>query len=318
MFSTIAASVLALSLLAPQDEGGFSLRPEKVTLPDEAIEVEMKMRGAMPAVEVMVNGAGPFLFAIDTGGQGAARADVTLVEELGLETFEGPMGSDGSGRAGTPMLATRLEVIEFGGARFEGVPALSRDYNRSPSLPKIHGMLGIHLFESAVLTLDYPGRKVRVEKGPVAFPEGAHVLKLTSEPDSVPTVPLEIGDLRLEEACLDSGMIGSIGIHDDLAAKLEFWEEPRVVGKARTVSGEFEIKQGKMIGPLLLGGVEVTDPSLTIGSVMVRPVIGSAFFASYRLTIDHPQRRVWIRTPEREAELRAAAPLPEDEGNAPR
>ncbi len=193
MFSTIATA-LALSLLppAPQDDAAFSLRPERVTLPDEAVVVEMKMRGVMPAVEVMVNGEGPFLFAIDTGGQGAARADVTLVEELGLETFEGPMGSDGSGRPGTPMLAMRLEVIEFGGARFEGVPALSRDYNRSPSLPKIHGILGIHLFESAVLTLDYPGRKVRFEGGPVEFPNGAQVLKLTSEPDSVPTVPLEI------------------------------------------------------------------------------------------------------------------------------
>jgi hypothetical protein len=34
----------------------------------------------------MVNGKGPFLFLIDTGGQGQARADVSLVQRLGLST----------------------------------------------------------------------------------------------------------------------------------------------------------------------------------------------------------------------------------------
>lgn len=64
---------------------------------EPVVEVPMKYRGSMPAVEVFVNGKGPFLFAIDTGGQGQARADVSLVGTLGLKKVDEVLAGDGSG-----------------------------------------------------------------------------------------------------------------------------------------------------------------------------------------------------------------------------
>jgi Aspartyl protease len=50
-----------------------------------SVELPMKSRGLMPAVEVVVNGRGPFLFAIDTGAGGRLRVDSSLVARLGLK-----------------------------------------------------------------------------------------------------------------------------------------------------------------------------------------------------------------------------------------
>ena len=52
------------------------------------------------------------------------------------------------------------------------VRALSRSYNRPGSpLPRIDGVLGYHLFNRHVLTLDYARGEVRIERGPLPLDE---------------------------------------------------------------------------------------------------------------------------------------------------
>jgi hypothetical protein len=63
------------------------------------IDVPMLFRGPEPAVEVMVNGRGPFLFAIDTGATDDARIDSSLIEKLGLRVSGTDMVGDGSSAA---------------------------------------------------------------------------------------------------------------------------------------------------------------------------------------------------------------------------
>src|SRR6185295_6784013 len=58
--------------------------PEKSSIPAAGVEVAMLMADHLPAVQVMVNGKGPFLFGIDTGGQGSARVDSAVAAKLGL------------------------------------------------------------------------------------------------------------------------------------------------------------------------------------------------------------------------------------------
>jgi hypothetical protein len=52
------------------------------------VDLPMKSRGLTPAVEVMVNGKGPFLFAIDTGAEGRLRVVAIARDEFTLEQIK--------------------------------------------------------------------------------------------------------------------------------------------------------------------------------------------------------------------------------------
>ena len=54
--------------------------------PKFPIEIPMRIEGGMFAIELTVNGKGPFLFAIDTGAEGGPRLDSSLMEKLGLKS----------------------------------------------------------------------------------------------------------------------------------------------------------------------------------------------------------------------------------------
>src|SRR3954463_5186745 len=72
--------------------------PPKMASPAQSVDVPMLFRGPSPAVNVYVNGKGPYLFLIDTGGQGSARADLSLVRQLNLAPVGAKVSGDGSGK----------------------------------------------------------------------------------------------------------------------------------------------------------------------------------------------------------------------------
>src|SRR5476649_2067466 len=128
-----------------------------------AADLPMLFRGPEPAVEVMVNGQGPFLFAIDTGATDEARVDSSLVARLWLHVSGTSTHSDGSNQK-TKLGIVRLESLSVGGLEFRNVKAATRDYNH-PNLPHIDGLLAFDLFHDYLLTLDYPARRVRLGYG---------------------------------------------------------------------------------------------------------------------------------------------------------
>src|SRR5882724_4063643 len=150
--------LLAISLLLT---GSFAVSAKQ----SSAVEVPMIARGVMPAIEVMVNGKGPFVFAIDTGGSGKARADSSLVERLSLEKIGEARGGDGSGQNAQSMSIVQFDSLSIGTLEFHNVQAPSRNYNTRPGMEHIDGILGFDLFSDYLLTLDYPGKRVRIESG---------------------------------------------------------------------------------------------------------------------------------------------------------
>lgn len=72
---TMALALLAVGLTTAARPDAYPRRP---------VELPMRFYGLRPAVEVRVNGQGPFLFLIDTGAAGVARPDVGLVTRLRL------------------------------------------------------------------------------------------------------------------------------------------------------------------------------------------------------------------------------------------
>ncbi len=254
----------------------------------KSVEVPMKFRDGMPAVEVMVNGQGPFLFAIDTGGQGQARADVTLVEKLGLKKVGEARAGDSSGNVVT-LDVVGIDSIKIGELEFKNLEAASRNYN-GRSATKIDGILGFNLFKDHLLTLDYPNKKVRIEEGNLSEANGKDVLNFEN-PRGIPIIEANIGNQAVK-AQIDSGNSnGGFILPTALVEKLQFASEPRVVGTAQTVSSTFEIKEVKLKDAIRFGAFVFAEPSVTYPSPSI-PNIGARILRDFALTFDQKNKRL--------------------------
>lgn len=275
----------------------FSRGPEQTELPSSRVEVPLHFPADLPAVEVMVDGQGPFLFAIDTGAQGTGWADVTLVEKLGLEVTGRVQAGDGSGRRGAFMDVVRIESLSFGGATFKGLNAPSRDFNQR--LPEgteaIDGMLGFHSFADCLVTFDYPAKQLRIERGELPPADGEEILDLIAG-DTMPAIDIEVGGTRLTSH-IDSRHMGTLMVPGRVAKKLELGAEPVVVGRARTVVGEFEIKKASLAGSLKIGRHRIPEPNVAFAKIFPRANIGARVLEQFVITFDQKNRRVRFLRP---------------------
>jgi hypothetical protein len=236
----------------------------------------------------MVNGKGPFLFAIDTAGQGQARFDETLVKTLALEPIGEARASDGSGANVRTLPVYEAASIKVGDLEFKNVQAASRNYNPRPDLQKIDGILGFNLFREYLLTLDYPGKKVRIAKG--ALSKAENVIPFDA-PQGIPVVELLVGQEKVR-AHIDSGnMVAPFILPAALVEKLEKLSEPVVVGRARTVSNDVEIKQVKLKDPISLGPHKYETPLVNFPAFGPANV-GSHALSEYVVTFDQANKLV--------------------------
>jgi hypothetical protein len=288
--------ILCISLLPISTT--FAQNPPGKTAPQPAIvDALMLWRGPMPAVEVMVNGQGPFLFAIDTGAQGEARVDVSLVEKLKLKTIDKMQAGDGSGRNIVTLDVVRLDSVSFGAAQFKNVRAVTRDYNTSKNLPRIDGILGFNLFADYLLTLDFPAHRVRLERGELPQANGAEIISFES-PRGVPVIELRVGENKIN-AYLDSGnTVGGFILPTSLAEKMTFANTPVVLGKARTISSEFEVKEVRLKENIYLGRSEFREPLIVYPAVSHVANIGSKVLREFVLTFDQKNKRLRLERRE--------------------
>lgn len=263
---------------------------------EKIIEVPMKFRGVMPAVEVFVNGEGPFLFAIDTGGQGQARADSSLVEKLKLKKIDEVLAGDGSGRNTQTLDIVGFDTLKIGDLEFKDVRALTRDYNRSPRVPKIDGILGFNLFEDYLLTLDYTNKKVIIENGALPESNGKDILDFADDSD-IPSIYLNVGGQKIK-AHIDTGnMVGGFVLPTELIEKIPHVGKPSVVGQARTISNTIEIKQVQLKDTIKFGEFEFSEPRVIFPALRDANV-GSPLWQEFSLTFDQKNRRVRLKRTE--------------------
>jgi len=290
LFVTIGFVLASPGLMAQEPKMTSALKASPVDVP-------MLFRGPQPAIEVFVNGEGPFLFAIDTGGAGEARLDSALAKKLNLKVVGNVKAGASPGSKTQTFEQVRLDSLSFGGAEFKNVTAMVRDYNRPGSgLPKIDGILGFGLFADYLLTLDYPAKRVRIEKGALPKPDDESVIAFEM-PKGVPVVEMTVDRGRVK-AILDTGSMGGILLPQSTVTGLPLGGEPKVVGKGKTVSGEFVIQQAPLRGTMRLGSHRFTDPVIEFADIFESAVVGNKIFGQFRLTFDQANRRVQLISQE--------------------
>lgn len=259
--------------------------------PKLPIEIPMQLDGGMPAIELMVNGQGPFLFGIDTGSQAGPRIDSSLVEKLKLKSSGQVSVSDPSSRNPQTVDTVKLDSVAIGNLRFADVEAISRNYKNSPRPMKVDGILGLSLFSEYLVTLDFPAKLLRFEQGELPKSDGADILDYKSE-GGIPLVELSVGSTKIK-AHLDSGnMIGAFVFPTSFVEKLTQTSKPLVVGRARSASGEMEIKQVQIKELVRLGRHEFPDATITFPALGDTGNVGAKILSQFAVTFDQQDQRV--------------------------
>jgi hypothetical protein len=265
--------------------------------PKLPVEIPLRMEGGMPVIELMVNGQGPFVFGIDTGTQAGPRIDSSLVEKLKLKSSGQVSVTDPSGRNLQTVDTVKLEFVAIGNLRFTDVAAASRNYQNSPRPMKLDGILGLSLFSEYLVTLDFPKKVLRFERGELPKADGTEILDYKSE-DGVPLVELSVGSAKIN-AHLDSGnMIGAFVFPTAFVDKLTKASEPLVVGRARSASGEMEIKQVQIKEMVRLGRHEFSDATITFPALSDIANVGAKILSQFAVTFDQQHHRVRLTRPE--------------------
>lgn len=252
--------------------------------------VPLRFYGTRPAVEVLVNGAGPFLFLVDTGAGGPpARADTSLVRRLGLSAAGRAETSDGSNR-GVAADRVVLGAVELGGLQVKDVEALSRDYGTSTYLPRIDGIIGLEFFRGWLVTIDFARRSLRFERGALPPPDGRSILSYQLVEGNA-AIDITIGGRKVK-ATIDTGNIRAIDLPSDWLKPLRLASFPRPAGGASGVNGTAAIREVQLADPLLIGRYRFERPAVTFADDFGEANIGSTLLQGFVVTIDHDHRRI--------------------------
>lgn len=296
----ILLCLLAFTITAipPKTLTTFAIRHTNLSqTTNEQIALPMRLVDGMPAVEVTVNGQGPFTFRIDTGGAGQARVDAAVVEKLKLPQVGEARGSAGSGGAAVTMPIIKLDSLKLGPLEFKNVEAPSRNYNDRGGA-RIDGILCFNLFAEYLLTLDYPARQVKLRRGELSAPDGKQILPFEM-PNRIPVIKIDLAGTPAD-AHLDSGnMAAGFMLSQTQADKLKLSGEPRVVGRGRSISGDFEIKEAALAGEIRLGAYRFPAPVIRYAAVFQNANVGAGVLREFALTFDQKNKRVkWERAGE--------------------
>ncbi|HEY2322249.1 MAG TPA: serine hydrolase [Thermoanaerobaculia bacterium] len=228
-------------------------------------ELPMTFAGHVPVIEAKINGKGPFRFAFDTGFGGVLMVSENVAKQLGLTVTDRQAHIE-SFVAGSANLGDFVAGIE--GER----PNDNAD-----------GVVGLKMFDSLLVTFDYPGQKIVIKGGtlPASDP---HVLKYRTE-NGVPNIDVDVAGTKVIMD-IDAGSPALLSVPLSLAKSLPLDAEPRVVGHGRTMSKEFDVYAATLKGDAHVGDVTVTNPQLDFVDIFPVGNIGSRFLSQYVVTFD--------------------------------
>ncbi|MBI3790569.1 MAG: clan AA aspartic protease [Gemmatimonadetes bacterium] len=266
-----------------------STPPRRVTLP-AAHDVPLVAPGipgtTLPVVDVMVNGRGPFRFAIETGA-GFVGVSPQFAQTAGLTRSGGPDGFP----------EFHVDSLVIGGARFEDftVSALPR------AATGVDGVLGLPFFHDVLVTIDYPGKRLRLSRDTLPAANARDVLPLVR---AGPFWALSVTIAgRPFTSVLDTRSTGLLSVTPEVAGQLPFAGELQVIGRARGVGvPDVDVKAGRLGGDVTFGAYTVRRPVLSIRPLPANfdapargPLFGDAVLQHFTVSLDQRTRRLRLR-----------------------
>ena len=271
--------------IVPAEKVRLENAPESSRLPMQPTSVPMESINGHPTIEAMINGEGPFRFLFDTGA-GVTLLDPSLVKELGLK----PTGTTKIGDPSEPeAVETRTFILDsfgVGSVSFEKVNAVEFGGLLGQ---EIKGVIGLPTFYDALLAMDYPNQTLTLSRGTLGPGNGNVAFQY--DMDNLIALDSKIGNQTIKTH-LDSGNMGTVMLPLKLAEKLPLKDSPKVIGRARSASGSFDIHGAQLEGSIEFAGVKFDNPMIHFNDRFDWGNIGSQLLKDYVLTIDQVNQRL--------------------------
>ena len=191
-----------------------------------------------------------------------------------------------------------IDSVTIGDVVFANVQAASWDRPRGFGQLGARGVLGIPLFSDFLVTFDFPSGEFVLEPGELPPADNKEIIPY-KDVDGIISFDATIGG-RLVEARLDTGSPGDFTISEALAERLPLKASPVVIGKARTINGDFEISQADLDGDIRVGSFVEKNPTLRFLSAIEGDTganVGSGFMRDFVLTLDQNNHVLRYRRP---------------------
>lgn len=244
--------------------------------------------GANPMIEVKVNGKGPYKFMVETGGGGlGARLDIRVFNELKPAVIDSVMAGDGSGVGGRVFPIVKLDRLDLGGYEISNASAMVRNYNEKQGVDQMDGAISLSYFKGALVELNFEKNQLIITKGKLKSAD-KNTIPFNFD-RGIPVIPLSVGSKKIE-ANFDTGNMGGLTFHSDDVTKEMIAGEARVVGRATTVSGTFEVKEAQLNIPVTVGDLVFENPTVNINDRLRTANVGIRFAKQMNITFDVTSR----------------------------
>jgi hypothetical protein len=269
----------------PPQPGRTTLSSPLVILPANAI-------GNYLLIEAKWDRFGPYRFLIDTGSSVSLVTPALARRYPGREVFlpAGPRvrvtSADGSI---TELPATSVRRIELDDARFEDVRALIYDCaSLSAHLGvRIDGVLGFPFFREALLTLDYPGSRVILQRARAAPLVPGTVISF-DDTRKTPLISVRLGGRSLV-ALIDSGSDAAFRLNP-VGLEPQFKFGPTVGATIGTLGGDRIQHVGRLDESLAIGDQVFVQPIVDLTDEL--SAIGGGMLKHFAVTFDQLHERV--------------------------
>lgn len=238
-------------------------------------------------VQAMVDGQGPFRFAVDTGASNMARADAKLVSALKLPIQGATANSDG---VRTATAATvRIDTLQLGNLVRKDIEAITRDY-RGRSTPEgaFDGILARDFFADGLLVVDYPARILTFSRKESLSPDAPGALAYRR----AFRVPVSIGTVQVEgniDTGADIAFVLPKALYDRLGAG-----PVRAAGRGDMANGKVDSWSATVRGPIRVGNAAFPDAGVRVVDGYPELLVGARVLQQSILMIDQRSMRVAV------------------------
>lgn len=283
----LEAEVARIQLAAHGGGAPAASRAGSVELAAAEVRVPFELRDAFPVPVVAVDlGDGrPRLFAVDTAAACSALVRGRVARELGLAAEGSARVGDSGGAVRSAAMVT-LPSLRVAGLLARDVPAVAHtpSADHAASIPDdLDGILGRYLFEDLLLTLDYPGRELRLASGKRLEP-GPGVIPWEAA-SGVMQLRLDVAGVEVP-VLLDTGHRGPLTLPASWAERLPLDGAFVEVGAVATVSTRYENRGARLDGRLRIGSASFEAPPVVFSAGDAPSLLGGGLLRHLVVSVD--------------------------------
>jgi predicted aspartyl protease len=242
---------------------------------------------------VMVNGNGPYEFAIDTGATQTVVSE-KLAKEAGLDLITSSVvfGIGGSGKVETKLY--KMKELSIGDVEVKNTPVGT--FNDPLVAQLADGILGTSILSDFIITVNYPAGQLELSRKRAATPASAEVIPIWFFSNLL-LLPLEVNGKK-GNFVVDTGAVTTVLSHS-MAAQLGVRENTPGAKVDMGIAGvggfegvvlkvpdvTFKTEKNSEAFPQVVA-IDLKQISKMIGTE-VAGVIGYDFLSDYKLTLDY-------------------------------